>query len=94
MPSLSLAYCLECRPVRHRNEFEKDKKNAHCVCQVKALRLEGSKRTFTTIQSDLFVPGDIILIRDQTVIPCDIILLKGVAVINEGMLTGESIPAI
>jgi cation-transporting P-type ATPase 13A2 len=40
------------------------------------------------------VPGDIIQIPDQTVIPCDIILLKGVAVMNESMLTGESIPAI
>jgi len=33
---------------------------AHYVCQVKALRVEGSKRTFATIQSDLLVPGDII----------------------------------
>ena len=67
---------------------------AHYVCQVKALRVEGSKRSFATIQSDLLVPGDIIQIPDQTVIPCDIILLKGVAVMNESMLTGESIPAI
>ena len=67
---------------------------AHYVCKVKALRGSGNSRAFTQIDSDMLVPGDIIQIPDQTVIPCDLILLKGVAVMNESMLTGESIPAI
>ena len=61
---------------------------------MKVLRGEGNEREFRTIVSDQLVPGDIIQIPDQTVIPCDIVLLKGVAVMNESMLTGESIPAI
>jgi len=40
------------------------------------------------------VPGDIIEIPEYCVIPCDIILLSGTVVMNESMLTGESVPSI
>lgn len=40
------------------------------------------------------MPGDVIEIPDQTFIPCDVVLMKGIAVMNESMLTGESIPSI
>lgn len=40
------------------------------------------------------MPGDIIEIEDNTITPCDIILLNGSCVMNEAMLTGESIPTI
>jgi cation-transporting P-type ATPase 13A2 len=46
------------------------------------------------INSAELIPGDIIQIPQQSVIPCDLVLLKGTCVMNESMLTGESIPAI
>lgn len=38
------------------------------------------------------MPGDIIEIRDNLILPCDVILLNGYCIMNEEMLTGESIP--
>uniref|UniRef100_A0A803TXP3 Cation-transporting ATPase n=1 Tax=Anolis carolinensis TaxID=28377 RepID=A0A803TXP3_ANOCA len=39
------------------------------------------------------VPGDILLLEGQKLsLPCDAILLDGSCVVNEGMLTGESVP--
>lgn len=46
------------------------------------------------IDSAHLVPGDIIEIPSQNIIPCDLVLLNGTCVMNESMLTGESIPAI
>jgi cation-transporting ATPase 13A3/4/5 len=40
------------------------------------------------------VPGDIIEIEDNMTMPCDAILLNGQTIINESMLTGESIPVL
>lgn len=40
------------------------------------------------------VPGDIIEIPENKSMPCDLILLNGSAVMNESMLTGESIPVL
>ncbi|KAH0624207.1 hypothetical protein JD844_007751 [Phrynosoma platyrhinos] len=39
------------------------------------------------------VPGDILLLEGQKLsLPCDAILIDGSCVVNEGMLTGESVP--
>ena len=40
------------------------------------------------------IPGDIIEVPENTVIPCDLILLNGSCIMNECMLTGESIPVL
>jgi len=41
------------------------------------------------------VPGDVIEVpSQQTIMPCDAIVLTGSIIINEAMLTGESIPVI
>lgn len=40
------------------------------------------------------VPGDLIEVRDGWIVPCDCILLNGACIINESMLTGESIPIL
>ena len=40
------------------------------------------------------VPGDIIEIPDNSIMPCDLILLNGSCIINESSLTGESIPIL
>ncbi|KAL4462589.1 hypothetical protein ABPG74_000419 [Tetrahymena malaccensis] len=46
------------------------------------------------ISSLHLVPGDVIEIQDGQTIPCDIILLNGQCIMNESMLTGESIPIV
>lgn len=42
------------------------------------------------LSSSELVPGDIIHIYEDSVVPCDLLLLSGSAVVNESMLTGES----
>ncbi|XP_015264765.1 PREDICTED: probable cation-transporting ATPase 13A5 [Gekko japonicus] len=43
--------------------------------------------------SSSLVPGDVILLEGQKLsLPCDAVLLDGSCIINEGMLTGESVP--
>uniref|UniRef100_A0A8C5Q6H3 Cation-transporting ATPase n=1 Tax=Leptobrachium leishanense TaxID=445787 RepID=A0A8C5Q6H3_9ANUR len=44
-------------------------------------------------ESRHLVPGDVIVLTGRRFfLPCDCILLKGSCIVNEGMLTGESIP--
>lgn len=42
--------------------------------------------------SDGIVPGDIVMITPDLTMSCDLLLLEGSCVVNEAMLTGESIP--
>lgn len=44
------------------------------------------------IHSEDLVPGDVIVIRGSTTMQCDAVLLNGNVIVNESMLTGESIP--
>jgi cation-transporting ATPase 13A2 len=48
----------------------------------------------TTMDSASLVPGDVFEASDPslTVFPCDALLLSGDAIVNESMLTGESVP--
>lgn len=54
----------------------------------------GNENNLKTIQSVELVPGDVIEIPENCSIPCDICLLTGSCIVNEAMLTGESIPVI
>lgn len=48
---------------------------------------------FQTISVDLLVPGDIIAIPiDGGSMACDAVLISGSCIVNESMLTGESVP--
>ncbi|KRX08170.1 P-type ATPase, cytoplasmic domain N [Pseudocohnilembus persalinus] len=47
-----------------------------------------------TVSSRELVPGDIVEVPENKILPCDLLLLNGSAVINESMLTGESVPII
>lgn len=44
------------------------------------------------ISSADLVPGDLLLIKNRSKLPCDCILIKGSCIMNEAILTGESIP--
>jgi len=66
---------------------------AHYSCPVKVMR-SGNEDLLTEMESTELVPGDVIEIPEMCNMPCDLVLLSGSAIVNESMLTGESIPVI
>lgn len=46
------------------------------------------------MSSSNLVPGDVIEIPENEFMPCDVLLLTGTCIVNESMLTGESIPVM
>lgn len=60
------------------------------TCNVRVLR----NSFWKTIPSTELVPGDVYEVSDPdlTLLPCDSILLSGDCIVNESMLTGESVP--
>ena len=44
------------------------------------------------IPSEQLVPGDLIAIKNMSIMQCDAVLLNGNVIVNESMLTGESVP--
>lgn len=47
---------------------------------------------FIKIPSEDVLPGDLIFIESDTKITCDLLMIEGSCLVNEAMLTGESIP--
>lgn len=72
------------------------RKLAHYSCQVRVNRRESldSRPELKSVSSDDLVPGDVIVVPDNCLMPCDMILLTGSCIVNESMLTGESVPVI
>lgn len=62
-------------------------------CVVKRVDSEGCIM-LRQINSNDLVPGDVMIVPDGNKMPCDAILLEGDCVVNEALLTGESLPAI
>ncbi|XP_037642436.1 probable cation-transporting ATPase 13A3 isoform X3 [Sebastes umbrosus] len=62
----------------------------HSVVRVSVCR--GNKDIEQAMSTDL-VPGDVILIpANGMIMPCDVVLIHGTCIVNESMLTGESVP--
>ena len=74
------------RSVRKMAKYE-------CQIQVKRFKEEpDDSPNLAWVSSVDLVPGDIVVIPNNCVMPCDAILLSGQCIVNESMLTGESVP--
>ncbi|KAJ1948190.1 hypothetical protein FBU59_001709, partial [Linderina macrospora] len=73
-----------------KRTVRKIKQMAAYSCPVRVLR----DRKWEVIDSVGLVPGDIFDMSDEgiSVLPCEAIMLEGDCIVNESMLTGESVP--
>ncbi|KAF5894718.1 putative cation-transporting ATPase 13A3 isoform X1, partial [Clarias magur] len=63
---------------------------AHSIIRVSVCRANNEMEE--AMSTDL-VPGDVMVIPSNgTIMPCDAVLISGTCIVNESMLTGESVP--
>lgn len=75
--------------VETKHNLDKMQNMARFTCPVKCYR----DQKIVSISSEDLVPGDLIILdEDIDIVPCDGVLVNGDAIVDESMLTGESIP--
>lgn len=53
------------------------------------------QKRWSRVMSDKLVAGDIVSVTDgnqKSLVPCDLLLIRGTCIVDESMLTGESVP--
>ncbi|KAM9613608.1 putative cation-transporting ATPase 13A4 isoform 8-T9 [Morphnus guianensis] len=66
---------------------------SHNNITVTVCRNKEGDSCFQELESHHLVPGDMLVLKEgKTLLPCDAILISGQCIVNESMLTGESIP--
>lgn len=79
-------------------QTQKQSQNLHDIvesskCHEVAVLREFGNETCLKIEPDDVVPGDIIVLpAGDYVMPCDAVLITGQCIVNESVLTGESVP--
>lgn len=76
--------------IETRQNNEAIRKMARFECDIQVLQGEG----LATVSSAQLVPGDIVVVPEGQLLPCDMVQLNGSSIINESILTGESIPVM
>uniref|UniRef100_UPI00398E856F polyamine-transporting ATPase 13A3-like isoform X2 n=1 Tax=Pristiophorus japonicus TaxID=55135 RepID=UPI00398E856F len=87
-----VSICTSLYTVRKQYVLLHDMVAAHNVVRVKVYR---SNNVTEEIFSTDLVPGDVIVIpTNGMMMPCDAVLISGTCVVNESLLTGESVPVL
>ncbi|KAJ1562013.1 hypothetical protein HK096_002457 [Nowakowskiella sp. JEL0078] len=75
--------------VETKQSIQRMKEMSRFTCQVKVFR----SAVWQMLSNEDLIPGDLVELSNSTkIIPCDAIILDGSCIVNESMLTGESIP--
>ncbi|KJH52818.1 IC domain protein, HAD ATPase, P-type family [Dictyocaulus viviparus] len=76
--------------IQTRGQEKRLRAMVHSSSEVEVIRNGGF---VTRISSEKLVPGDILLIPPHgCLLQCDAVLMNGTVIVNESMLTGESVP--
>lgn len=78
--------------IRNTNKIRKMARYT-CPITVRLSDKDGNS-TLINLDSSELLPGDIVIVPEGKCLPCDLVLLTGSAIVNESMLTGESVPVI
>ncbi|KAJ3436871.1 manganese-transporting atpase 13a1 [Anaeramoeba flamelloides] len=61
---------------------------------VKPYVVEVYRGSWIKVKSTELLPGDIVNLKRNTIPSCDLLLIEGTCIVNESMLTGESVPQL
>ncbi|KAJ4461024.1 ion-transporting P-type ATPase [Paratrimastix pyriformis] len=69
--------------------------NLHAMSKfVSEIRVRRQGEEVHAVNASDIIPGDVVELTDGMNVPCDVLLISGQCILNESMLTGESVPVI